>query len=230
MILYVNGDSHSAGAEAVNSYAFAEDDPAYKTLKRLPHPDNLTVSYGYQLAKYLNFDLYCDAESASSNDRVIRTTKEYLKSNTPNLIIIGWSTWEREEWFCENQYWQVNAGGVGSDWPNSIKAKYRDWVHNLNLKEKQESAHEKIWNFHLELKDIPHIFFNTFSSFDGSTAYNWQNYYINPYDKEYTFYHWLAKQGFKTVSSDSYHYGADAHKAWAKFLLTRLSKDRIITT
>jgi len=41
MILYVNGDSHTAGAEAVNSHAFADDDPAYKHLGRLPHPDNL---------------------------------------------------------------------------------------------------------------------------------------------------------------------------------------------
>jgi hypothetical protein len=27
MILYVNGDSHTAAAEAVNPHAFAEDDP-----------------------------------------------------------------------------------------------------------------------------------------------------------------------------------------------------------
>ena len=29
MILYVNGDSHTAAAEAVNPYAFAEDDGQY---------------------------------------------------------------------------------------------------------------------------------------------------------------------------------------------------------
>ena len=44
MILYVNGDSHTAGAEAVNPYAFAEDDPNLTHLGRLPHPDNLAVS------------------------------------------------------------------------------------------------------------------------------------------------------------------------------------------
>ena len=45
MILYVNGDSHTAGAEAVNSHAFAEDDPALYHLGRLPHPENLEVSW-----------------------------------------------------------------------------------------------------------------------------------------------------------------------------------------
>ena len=46
MILYVNGDSHTAAAEAVNAHAFAEDDPNLGYLHRLPHPDNLAVVGG----------------------------------------------------------------------------------------------------------------------------------------------------------------------------------------
>ena len=125
MILYVNGDSHSAGAEAVNTHAFAEDDRLYWGLGRQPHPDNLRASYGCHLANHLGAILECDAESASSNKRIIRTTEEYLETNPkPDLIVIGWSTWEREEWYDSetDRYWQVNAGGIGHDWPNSIKA------------------------------------------------------------------------------------------------------------
>jgi hypothetical protein len=44
MILYVNGDSHTAAAEAVNPHAFAEDDSALFYLGRAPHPENLAVS------------------------------------------------------------------------------------------------------------------------------------------------------------------------------------------
>jgi hypothetical protein len=62
LILYVNGDSHTAGAEAVNKHCFAEDDPQYKHLGRVPHPDNLLRSYGNVLAKNLSAELYCDAE------------------------------------------------------------------------------------------------------------------------------------------------------------------------
>ena len=46
MLLYVNGDSHTAAAEAVNPHAFAMDDPTLEHLRRLPHPENLAVSWG----------------------------------------------------------------------------------------------------------------------------------------------------------------------------------------
>ena len=58
MILYVNGDSHTAGAEAVNPHAFAEDDPTYEHLKRLPHPDNLAVSWGKRLSTMLKMGFH----------------------------------------------------------------------------------------------------------------------------------------------------------------------------
>ena len=40
MILYVNGDSHAAAAEAVNPHAWAMDDGLFYGLGRMPHPDN----------------------------------------------------------------------------------------------------------------------------------------------------------------------------------------------
>ena len=97
MILYVNGDSHSAGAEAVVPYCYAQDDHLYRALGRKPHPDNERASFGCLLANKLNAILHCDAESASSNTRIIRTTRDYIKNEgAPDFILIGWSTWERE--------------------------------------------------------------------------------------------------------------------------------------
>jgi hypothetical protein len=162
MILYVNGDSHSAGAEAVNDYCFAEDDSLYYSLGRIPHPDNERVSYGCLLANELGAILHCDAESASSNSRILRTTREYIKNFTPNAIIIGWSTWEREEWLHDDIWWQVNAGGVGHDWPDPIKEKYKDYISNLDWGHAEKNAHKQIFEFHEELSDlkIPHLFFN----------------------------------------------------------------------
>jgi hypothetical protein len=49
--LYVNGDSHTAAAEAVNPHAFAEDDPELNYLGRLPHPANLAVRWGKLLSE-----------------------------------------------------------------------------------------------------------------------------------------------------------------------------------
>ena len=103
MILYVNGDSHTAGAELVNSYAFAHDDPRLIHLGRLPHPENLTYTWGKLLSLSLNAGFHCDAESAACNTRILRTTRKWLKEN-PNyqkILIIQWSTWEREEWLIK---------------------------------------------------------------------------------------------------------------------------------
>ena len=222
-ILYVNGDSNSAGAEAVNSYCFAEDDPLYWALGRRPHPDNERVSYGCELANMLYAVLHCDAESASSNDRIIRTTYNYLENeDAPDLVVIGWSTWERQEWWHEptQRYWQVNAGGVGADWPAEIKEMYKPYIANLDYDRAVKHAHDKIYLLHKELDklEINHIFFNTFEPIRSSNYENWEGSYVEPYNPEYTYYNWLKARGFKTVRPDSYHFGPDAHHAWAEFL------------
>lgn len=231
MILYVNGDSHSAGAEAVNNFCFAEDDSKFRHLAKQPHPHNLAVSYGKQIADSLGFELICDAESASSNARIIRTSKHFLQANRPDFVLIGWATWEREEWYHNNVYYQVTAGG-GDLVPSDLQTNYKEWVieteHNYARNELVQ--HQAIYQFHKELaqQQIPHLFFNTFSYFghiclNQLDRYDWSNCYLEPYDENYTYYHWLKQQGIDTVSADSYHFGKHAHTKWAEFLLPRLT-------
>ena len=229
-ILYVNGDSHSAGAEAVNNYCFAKDDPFYHALGRIPHPDNERVSYGCNVANELFAVLHCDAESASSNDRIIRTTKEYLKENKPDAIIIGWATWEREEWLYNNNWLQVTAGGTDIV-PKELIHRYKEWIIETTDRPaiNELTMHEKIWNFHQELKNIPHLFFNTYNCFahirlNDMPRKDWDNCYINPYDEEFTYYNWAIANHCKTVNPQSYHFGADAHRKWAEFLLPHLTR------
>lgn len=231
MILYVNGDSNTAAAEAVNPHGFAEDDSKYWELGRRPHPDNLQVSWGAKLANHMNAVLYCDAESASSNDRIIRTTKKYLKTNRPDYIVIGWSTWEREEWLCDGVYWQVSAGGMGDDWPPDIRHRYKDYIANLDYNSKMFKQAAKIWDFHYDLSniDIPHLFFTCYEPFDHGPEYFWGTSYIEPYDKNYTYYNWSIAQGFKPVYPGSYHFGADAHAAWAEFLYQTIVQKNLTT-
>jgi hypothetical protein len=229
MILYVNGDSNSAGAEAVNSYAFAEDDPLYWGLGRKPHPDNERVSYGAELANLMGAIMDCDAESASSNDRIIRTTNDYLnQGGEPDLIVIGWSTWEREEWWDEEtqRYWQINAGGIGEDWPTTIKDKYKKWAVSHNYQDALIEQHTKIWNFHIHLRNlkIKHLFFSCFQplAMHNFRFSDWDQSYVEPYDPNCTYYNWLKSKGFNTVNPASYHFGPDAHAAWAEFLFQQL--------
>ena len=224
MILLVNGDSQAAGAEAVNSFAFAEDDGRFVYMGRKPHPDNINASWGYLLSIPLKAKFHCIAESASSNHRIIRTTRDYLNSfdnREDLLVVIGWSTWERQEWLINGTYYQVNASGI-DDVPESHQQKYKEFVANVNWQKCTSDAHETIWNFHNELKEknIKHVFFNCNSHFsDIRDRKDWGVNYIAPYDYTETFDYWLSAEGYHKVSPKSYHFGPDAHQAWKTKLM-----------
>ena len=220
MILYINGDSHTAAAEAVNAHAFAEDDPDLYELGRRPHPDNFAVSWGNRLAHLMGARLHCDAESASSNDRILRITREWLSTNTPDLLIIQWSTWEREEWLHKDVYYQVNASGQDMV-PQELQERYRHYVIGTDWPTKTQQAHDQIWAFHLELdqKNIPHVFVNGNNNFSRVTnRQNWRANYIAPYDPSQTFDSILRQNGFDPHPG-TWHFGKDAHSFFAQFML-----------
>lgn len=236
MILYVNGDSHSAAAEAVNPHAFAADDPLYWGLGRQPHPDNLRVSYGCELANYLDAILVCDAESAASNTRIMRTTRQWLLDNPTAykdmLMVIQWSTWERQEWLIDDVYYQVNGSGIDIV-PESHQQRYKEYIANIDYGKTVVDAHAAIWDFHQELKllGVNHIFFNGNSSFHGllsDSQKDWGTSYIKPYDNLGTYNWWLRNNGFETVNPDSWHFGDDAHSAWAKYMLQYIVDNKLL--
>jgi hypothetical protein len=164
--------------------------------------------------------LSCHAESASSNDRILRTTREWLSKNTPDLLIIQWSTWEREEWLHEGVYYQVNASGQDQV-PPELQERYRNYVIGTDWPTKTQQAHDLIWAFHLELdqKRIPHVFFNGNNNFSRVTNHqNWHANYIAPYDPSRTFDSILRQNGHEP-RHNSWHFGKDAHSFFAQFML-----------
>lgn len=234
MILYVNGDSHTAGAEAVNPHAFAEDDRNLVHLGRLPHPDNLAVSWGKKLSVLLKMSFFCDAESASSNDRIIRTTKEYINNYTQDysnlFVVIGWSTWEREEWLIDDVYYQINASGADIV-PDSHVSKYKEYVSSVDWRHKTNHAHADIVELHewLDGKNIKHIFFNGNNTFNQiKTKFDFGTSYVEPYNKKFSYHDFLIDSGVSTVSPKSYHFGEDGHTTWAKYLLKYIAKNKLI--
>jgi hypothetical protein len=233
MILYVNGDSHAAAAEAANQHAFAEDDGQYFYMGRAPHPDNLQVSWGKLLSLSLQAGLKCDAESASSNQRIIRTTRDWLAKQTQQediIMIIQWSTWEREEWLHDGVYYQVNASGIDHV-PQELQEKYRQYIIGIDWQIKTEEAHDQIWSFHKELEEqkIPHIFFNGNNNFAKITdCKDWGKSYIYPYDPDYTFNSLIQAGGIKTVAPNSYHFGKDGHSFFNRFMLQYIINNKFI--
>lgn len=227
MILYVNGDSHTAAAEAVNPHVFACDDgdAEHWRLGRRPHPDNDRASWGFGLAKLLDSSYVNDSESASSNHRIMRTTRTWIECNSHAwsdlLVIIQWSTWEREEWLIDGEYYQINASGT-DEVPDSHQDRYRQFVIDVDWAACTQSWHERIWQFHCELKawGVRHVFFNGNSQFgEIEQRHDWGNNYINPYAKSFTYDQILRKNGFLTVNPNSWHFGPDAHCFWSRYVL-----------
>lgn len=234
MILYVNGDSHSAGAEAFTFHAFANDgNKHWGKPHRHPHPENLEVCFGTQVANKLGASWINQAESGSSNQRIIRSTEIFLETSKIKdlVLLIGWSTWEREEWLYNGVYYQVTASGSDTV-PDELQDKYKQWVIDTTSRvaENELHWHQTIYNFHLKLKErnVRHLFFNTYRYFahikqNNLSKFDWGNNYIGPYSQDLTYYYWLQNQGYKTVNPKSYHYGANAHAKWAEFLVPYLT-------
>ena len=234
MIIYSNGDSHAAAAEAVVPHAFAEDDPALFYLGRSPHPANLAVSWGKVLSLTLRSGFRCDAESASSNSRILRTTREWLAGgghgHPDQLIVIQWSTWEREEWLYNGTYYQVGASGIDHV-PAEATERYRDYVIGVNWQQKTEQAHNDIWQFHNELKDqnIKHIFFNGNNDFSKiNQQKDWGINYIGPYDPAQTYDAVIRSAGINTVMPGSWHFGRDGHNIWMRHMINYISVNKFI--
>lgn len=236
MILYVNGDSHTAAAEAVNAHAFAEDDPNLFYMGRAPHPANLAVSWGRLLSQTLRASFHCGAESASSNSRILRTTRKWL-STYPGvedlLLIIQWSTWEREEWQdVDGTYYQVNASGTDSV-PPHLELQYKEYVANVDWRACSQKWHNEIWQFHCELntQGIKHIFVNGnnhFADIDLSHRKDWGSNYIGPYDVKLTYNQLIRDQGIETVAPNSWHFGREGHSYFYRFVLQYIINNKFI--
>lgn len=230
-MIYVNGDSHSAGAEIIPGIAFAQDDPRFLAYGRRAHPEAVIETYGYRVSQALNQGFFCEAESGSSNSRILRTTKDFI-ANTKNkkdiFIIIGWSTWEREEWLDGEDFLQVTSSGTDSV-PEHMAEDYKHWIlkqTESELDAKTALWHDKIYDFHMELRDmeIKHTFFNTYLYFDEIAVpkqkqKNWHHQFVNPYAENFTLYYFLKEKGIDTVSPKSYHFGLRGHREWAKVIL-----------
>jgi hypothetical protein len=208
MILYANGDSHTAGVGVDHRQTFA----------------NL-------VARHFGLTLVNHAQSGASNQRILRTTRDYLSNNDPALILIGWSTWEREEWLYQDNYYDVNSSGHPG-LPEELHDRYKQWVTEQTadvVDTKSQQAHSDIYQLHTDLAQhsTGHLFFNCmYNFFKISEPVDWQDNYVGPYDNEYSYYWYLKNHGWKTDAW--YHYSAEAHAVWADVLIKHIEESNLL--
>jgi hypothetical protein len=233
MIIYVNGDSHAAAAEAVNSFSWAQDDGLFWGMGKRPHPDNERASFGCELANHYHAVLWCDAQAGCSNTRIMRTTREWIDRNQSQLkdtfMVIQWSTWEREEWWHNGHDFQVNASGIDHV-PVDLQDQYKQFVTNIDWNQCKEQAHNDIWEFHTELKQsgVRYVMFNGNNHFAGLPEYNWGANYLDPYSEQGTYNSVLRNNGFQPVAPESWHFDANAHCFWSEYLLQYINKHNLV--
>lgn len=233
MIVYVNGCSHTAAAEAVVPECFAVDD-GRNGIDRRPHPANLAASWCSHVARALDSELVCDAEAGGSNPRIIRTTKQWIKQNHNQLdqalLIIQWTTWEREEWLHNGAWYQVNASGI--DWvPAELQERYKQFVTSVDWYQNTLRAHQSIWEFHQELaaQNINHVFFSGHSTFsDVAQKQHWGRHYMDPYTRAGSYHNWLIENGGNYANPKSYHFDAKSHRLWAEHVLQYLKQNNFV--
>lgn len=213
MILYVNGDSNSAGADLVNP----------------------NQSWAHLLAKRLGITLVNEAKSGASNPGIMRTASDAVAHSDKNtFVIIGWTSWEREEWSYQGQYYNVNSGGHDT-LPAELQEKYKQWVTEQNpasQSAKSLQMHSQIHRLHRSLIDrrIPHVFFNALMPFQHNLLdpkrLNWHKNYIGPYDNDSSYYWYLKNHGQK--SNKNNHYNKDAQAIWADLLYNYIQEKELI--
>ena len=214
MILYVNGDSHSLGAMKDKS---------------------IGQSFVDVIADKFNLPIINHAEHASSASRIIRTTREFFSKNDPKdiMVLIGWGTWEREEWEYNGKYYNIMQHWY-KHLPDELLEKYNAWITSLtpdSIDEKSRSVHKEIYALHqfLMKRNIPHLFFNCMYNFFGikeSEMVDWNNCYIGPYTNDLSYYWYLTNKHFE--SDHWYHFGADGHQTWADFLISYIKENNLL--
>ena len=240
MILYINGDSHAAGTDAELSYGWAEDDSQFWDKGKHPHPDNENVSFGAVISELLGCQRINQSQAGGSNPRIIRVTNQWIESNPKllkdTLMLIQWSTWEREEWLHNRQWYQVNASGIDHV-PAELEQRYRQYIMDIDYDACTRNSHDNMWQFHqyLNQKGIRHLFFignSTFSDlkdFSSPDCKDWNNCYLGPYDRELSYNSMLLANGFAHVDARSGHFDKAAHCFWANYVLQYMLNNQIVS-
>lgn len=217
MILYVNGDSNCFGTD-------------------LKDPN---MAWPNLLAKQLNANLINHSRPGASNTRILRTTNDFLSNHYDKnvLVIIGTTSWEREEWPHDSNFFDVNASTQPQILPEPLRDRFRQWILDQNdtvCAYKSNDFHQEFYDLHKRLTSlqIGHVFFHGFNPFmDGADyksfeKYNWGKNFISPYSKNNCYYWYLKDKGY--CPTDNFHHLEDAQLCWAEFLYQYLKENKII--
>lgn len=232
MRILLNGDSNMSGEELAD----------------------INQSMGYQFCRLLGGTAVNLAYTGASNDRIYDTTMEYLQTNRPDFVLIGWSEMSRVQWYTTEKnpgrFYEINNLGVGRQpLPEEFRERYNHWQSFMAKDWKFGRVmglywREKIYNLHCLLTDleIPHLFFHAFHRFHvyaKEHQLNWHHRFIDPYEipgvepgtvtPSFTYIQWCQRQGYQEITPGWYHFEPAAQLEWAELLVQHVTQHNLLT-
>lgn len=242
-ILYVNGCSHSCGAEISHKFSHREQ-------------YDLDNCWGGIIAKRFDLIHYNDALAGASNryivSNTIRSILDLLKTYQANeiFVIIGWTGSERIPFIFEDQLYNFTAGVPDESlksWPHQVQTSYRDWVSTIDFEQSTNSFsldYFTLRNFFLQV-GIDYCFFNAINSYNvtkknilhtlknKASDYNLFEImkndirYLDIDNNEMSYTNYLIKKYDPFQDGRNYHFREDAHCEWADILTSRIGNHRL---
>lgn len=235
--LYVNGCSHSAGAE-ISRPGF------YRQQYDLDH------SFGGLIAQKYNLVHYNDACPGGSNNLIQTTTVQsiltLLETYHPSeiFVIIGWTGYDRSEVGFGNDLYKFIPNTDIKGWPDRINNSYKSWIMSFDHDVAMNNfllQYGLVTTF-LKYHNIRYYFFNSIiPAFEPRVnalhevlgkkpnhhlikMMREDSRFLDPFNGEMTFFHILKQNYDSTKNGRWYHFTEDGHVAWAEFLLNRIDK------
>jgi hypothetical protein len=238
-VLYVNGCSHSCGAEI--SYV-----GSHRT------PEDLTQSWAGQLASKFNLIHVNNAISGQDNQGIlsgsIHSILNLLDQYKPEeiLVIIGWSGFERDYFIYEGVLYRFVPGCENLPyfrrWPEVVQSGFRNYVLGtdlVNTYNKFSMIYYSMANF-LKLHNIDYYFFNALHS----VTYPKENLlhqldegrptlkifdqikndpnYLEPLNRDMTYYNYMKSKYDGHVDGRNHHFLVDAQTDWANIIANKI--------
>jgi hypothetical protein len=239
-ILYVNGCSHSCGAEI--SYVGSSREPK-----------DLDLSWAGQLANRFNLLHYNDAIPGNTNTGIVSTTIDSLLRLLDNhdpaeiMVIIGWSSFERIDFIYDNIRYKFVPGvqtlSYFKEWPKVVRRAFDSWIVSSDpyndVMNKFSLDYYNMVNF-LKNHNLDYYFFNAISSVrvpsnnllhelhDNRPNLKLFDFikndvnYLDPCNQDMTYYHYLKARYDGHIDNRNHHFLQDAQQAWCTILTERI--------
>jgi hypothetical protein len=189
------------------------------------------------MADAMGLDYQCWARVSASNFWIEHHVRHFLASaDPPTLLIVGWTSFEREEWPAGDEFISLSNLINPSMLPEMMRARYQAWESSNTYEKKLNLGkywHQKIHDLHLELRSrsVPHLFWFTYNNFSdpamGVDIQDWHDNFFLPYDSLGTMYSYLIAQGCQPPDYDPYHFDIAAHRIWANALIEHIKEHNL---